>query len=307
MPRGRRRQAARLHARMITPFLTAESRLMQSGDDFGIWWWDRDVVAALLANRDRSGVPRLLPETLLQPPGQGWRIVRLGSGYEAQLWHAKGLRASAWRESRFNAASWQAFARIQRNAPPADREAPPAQTLPVSLTSEALRPSLSDMTPAQMAALAAGTVLAVVSSFSLYWAGQGLRLSRDAEKIQAEAAAVRAETPQQGAVQTLQADRQRLAAYRAEEERTNPVSAAGAAVGILALHDLVPSVVDAGDGELSLTLPYEAVSKADVLVSEFEESGYFHDVRPRTDRSGNALVFEMKIREAAPPLTTAGG
>ena len=57
---------------------------------------------------------------------------------------------------------------------------------------------------------------------------------------------------------------------------------------------------------LTVTLPYDAVRIADDLVSEFETSGYFHQVQPRTDAAGQRLIIEMQVRQAAPPLSPAG-
>ena len=48
------------------------------------------------------------------------------------------------------------------------------------------------------------------------------------------------------------------------------------------------------------------VGIADSLIADFEGSGYFYDVRPRTDSQNQKLVIEMKTREAAPPLTAGG-
>ena len=99
----------------------------------------------------------------------------------------------------------------------------------------------------------------------------------------------------------LDAERRRLAAYAEVEAQTNPLSAAGAAIGIVAFHDLTPTALESESGTLTMTLPYSAVSLADTLIADFEGSGYFYDIRPRTDAQNQRLVIEMKIREAAPP------
>src|SRR5690606_37656970 len=105
LPRRRRRQAAMLHARLAAPYLRAGSALSKAGDDYGVWWWDAARVEALLAAQEGlTGAPVLTPETLAQPRGEGWRIVRLMQGYEAQLWRDKALVASAWRRDRYDPA-----------------------------------------------------------------------------------------------------------------------------------------------------------------------------------------------------------
>ena len=83
LPRGRRRQAARLHARLASPYVTGGAALVKAGADFGIWWWDLDRVELEVAERFGPGGASLRPETLAQPAGEGFRIVRLAVGYEA--------------------------------------------------------------------------------------------------------------------------------------------------------------------------------------------------------------------------------
>jgi len=108
-------------------------------------------------------------------------------------------------------------------------------------------------------------------------------------------------------VRGLDASQKKLIAYRQIEERTSPLSAAGAAIGVLALHELTPTALNAETKTLSVTLPYAALDKIAPLVAELEGSGYFHDVRPRTNSTGQTLTLEMKVREAAPPLEPEPG
>lgn len=306
LPRSRRRQAARLHARTASPYLAGGAALTPAGGDFGVWWWDLERVLSMVAERHGWTAPAIRPETLAQPLGQGWRIVRLDQGYEAQLWAGRALRASVWRRERFDAAAWGAFVRLQRNAPEAPETPPPAQTLPLATDSEALSLARAEMTREQAIALGAGSFAMVVAAFVFFLLGQGLQLSREAADMERETQEIRASTPQMAATRDLELDRQKLAAYRQVEERTNPVSAAGAAIGIVAIHDLTPTALSAEGDTLSVTLPYSAVSAADELVEEFETSGYFLDVQPRTDAANQTLIFEMKVRDAAPPLSADG-
>jgi hypothetical protein len=240
---------------------------------------------------------------LAQPVGAGWRIVKLQHGYEAQLWRGRCLVASVWRRERFDAAAWTAFTRLQRGGPAAPETPPAAETLPIATDSEAFSLARAEIPRDQAIGLAAAGFAVVIASAIVFLMGQGLKLSQDSAAMEKETAAIRLATPQVGATRALEVDRQKLTAYRQVEERTNPVSAAGAAIGIVAFHDLTPTALDAGEDTLTLTLPYSAVDAADELVAEFEGSGYFYDVQPRTDAANQTLIFEMKTREAAPPLT----
>lgn len=303
VPRGRRAQAARLHARSASPYLVAGVALAKAGTAFSVWWWDLPRLQALLGP---EGVARglvLRPETMAQPAGSGWRIVKLADGFEAQLWRGQALVASAWRPTHFDEASWNAFTRVQRGAEEAPTVPPQAETLPIADDSEAFSLSPADMSREDVLRLGAGIFAALTLSLALFWVGQGYGLSRGAAGIEQAALEIRETTPRTSALREAESEMQRLRAYRDVEARTSPLSAAGAAIGVLALYDLTPSAVTVDEDGLSTSLPYSAVDKADELVSEFEQSGYFTDVRPRTDPGNQTITFEMRTIQTAPPLT----
>ncbi|MEN5146839.1 hypothetical protein [Brevundimonas diminuta] len=304
LPRRRRRQAAALHARLGAPYVRSSSALTKAGDDFGVWWWDTERVETLLTAIDGPTRPLIRPETLAQPRGDGWRIVRLKNGYEAQLWTAKALVASAWRRERYDVASWSAFVRLQRVSTPASYAPPAPADLPISFDGhDAFALAPIELTREQAAWAAGGATAFVSLCFAAFLAGQGQELSKDTARVEAETAQIRAATPRAAAVQNLDASQKKLIAYRQIEEQTGPLSAAGAAIGILALHELTPTALDAGAETLSFTLSYDALGKAAALIADLDSSGYFHDVQPRTDASAKTLIVEMKVRDAAPPLS----
>ncbi len=305
LPANHRRQAARLYARTASPYLVSGAALIKSPPDFAIWWWDLERILPMVSGRYRSQ-PVLRPETTAQPPGSSWRIVRLDRGYEAQLWRDGGLIASVWQKERFDTAAWTRFVRLQRHAPPAPDSPPQAETLPVASDSEAFSLSLGPVTREQAVVVAGGGFALVVACFVALLCGQGLQLAADARAMEKETAEMRAQTARPEAMHASESDRRKLAAYRQIEQRTNPLSAAGAAIGIVALHDLTPRAIDAVDQTLTLTLPYSAVEVADELIMEFENSGYFTDVQPRTNAPGQTIIFEMTIVTGAEPLSAGG-
>ena len=299
LPRARRRQAARLHARVASPYVVSGAALVKAGADFGVWWWDLEQIGPMLAARYPRGIPSIRPETLAQPIGSDWRIVRLQNGYEAQLWSAGALLASAWRKVRFDGPAWTAFTRLQRGADDAPAAPPQAQSLPVAYDSEAFRPALTDISRAQAIGMAAAGFAVITCCTSLFFLGQGVGLQQRATDLELEAETLRAATPRASAVTASELDRQRLAAYQQVESQTNPLSAAGAAIGILALHDITPSVLNVGEDGLRVTLPYVTILDVDGLVQEFEDSGYFRDIEPRTDAANQTLVIQMQVIERA--------
>lgn len=307
LPRSRRRQAARLHARAASPYLDGAHLLVPARGDFGVWWWDAERAGARVQARWPAVRPSVRPETLAQPAGQGWRIVALVEGYEAQLWREGALRASVWRRERFDAAAWAAFVRTQRDADDAPLAPPPAQRLPIDWDGPAFSLSTVDFTREQVLGGVAACLALFAVCLTLFLAGQGLRLRADAAEVQAETDELLASVPAAGrALAGLEGDQKLLAAYRQIEEKTSPLSAAGAAIGILALHDLTPTAIQTSDEDLSVTLPYAALDRIEPVISEIAGSGYFYDVRPRTDAAGQRLIIDMKVRSAAPPLGDGG-
>ncbi|MFC5344003.1 hypothetical protein ACETK8_19335 [Brevundimonas staleyi] len=305
LPRSRRRQAARLHAKLASPYLVGGAALVKAGGDFGIWWWDIDRLPQAVSDRFGGVLPAIRPETLAQPAANGWRVVRLRFGYEAQLWSQGALVASAWRRDRFDGPAWRAFTSLQRGVDAPD-EPPTSQSLPVDYDGEAFSLARAEISRNQAIGAAAGGFAVAACAAAMFLLGQGIQLRDDAGRIGVEAAKMRADTPRAGVLQALEIDRRRLADYQRLEEATNPISAAGAAIGIVAYHDITPTAVEAGQDAITLTLPYAAVAIADQLIEEFEGSGYFYDVRPRTEPTSQSLIVEMKVREAAPPLSAAG-
>lgn len=306
LPRSRRGQAARLHARTGSPYLESGHNLVWAGPDCGIWWWDAARIGPQVKTRFGGARPEIRPESLAQPAGVGWRIVRLAEGYEAQRWRAGRLIASAWRRDRFDAAAWTAFVRSQRGGEDAPDSPPPPQALPLAFDAPAFKVSAADLSREQMMRIGAGAFALGSIGLSLFLLGQTQRLASESEALEAEAVEIRAATPRTSSLAGLETNKRKLAAYAEIENRTNPLTATGAAIGIVAFHDLTPTALDAEGETLSLTLPYTTVSLVETLVSDFETSGYFYNVRPRTDAQGQRLIIEMQVREAAPPLSATG-
>lgn len=304
LPRGRRRQAALLFARTASPYVVGGMVIVPAGQDYGVWWWDLERVSALLPGQAGAAIVR--PETLAQPAAEGWRIVRLTKGFEGQLWRGGRLLASSWRLQPFDAASWLAFARLQRDGADAPPTPPTPVILPIADDSEAFSLSGLEMSPRQAAIATGGAAAFAVLLGSLFLFGQGLRLADQRKTLEEEVATLRAGLPAAASAQAQDVDRRRLATYAEIEGRTNPLTASGAALGILALYEIEPIALEADVETLTLRVPYAAIENIDELVSEFETSGFFYDVEPRTDVGTATLTIAMKIRSAAAPLGSPG-
>ena len=298
------RQAAKLHAISASPYARAGHVIAASHNRMGIWFWDADRVEALLARHPRRRVYILRPESMAQPAGDGLRLVKLSQGYEAQAWEGGALTASAWRRDRYTPDAWLKFARAAGSG--AALEPPPAQTLPVSLSRPGLLgldrpPGRAQMVQAALATAAAALVLSTVFS-----GAQALRLQRETDATRERAAALGS-----GDVDPAEAAERRLLEaelrpFTEVAEETNALSAAEVVIGITALYELTPSRLRIEEGEVELTLPYEALERAAELTPEFAASGYFTDIRPRSNPEARELIYRMTVRPGMPPLSEGG-
>jgi hypothetical protein len=282
--------AARLYARTHAPFHNPGVLIRRGPQGFGLWWWDMDVVGPRLGGARAA----LLPESLAQARGEGWRIVRQSSGYEAQHWRGGELLGSTWRRERFDEPDWAAFVRVQRGADEeAPAEPPPAQTLMLQ-PSPASGAGLSDLTPAELAGLAAGLVAMGLVLTAAVQIGQGLRLSREARTAETQAAALRVLPTSRLEAQDRRS-LQQLRGFRALSERPSPVVSLTKALEVLRLFDVEPLGFDSDGRTASLTLPYAAIDRAERISAELAGTGRFADVRPITQPGRKAIELRMRV------------
>jgi hypothetical protein len=297
-------QAARLYARAHAPYLNPGVLLRRAGSGYGVWWWDEDSIAAPLAARFGEARPPLGPETLAQPAGGAWRIVRLASGFELQAWRGRALVASSWRRAEPSAADWSAFARLQRDPPVAPPAAPPApQTLPIAETFS-LAPAQLELTPASAARLAAATTAALLALLAVFWAGQGLRLGGLAARLEAQTRAI-----QQASAPTRGADAdglRRIAAFQALAARPDAMAGLEAALRVVRAHGVTAKSFAIDGPVVSVTVPYAALGKVEAITGDLEATGAFADVRPLTDSADSSIRLEMTLTGARPTRPAAG-
>jgi hypothetical protein len=291
--------AARLYARTAGPFVNPGVTIRKAGSGLGIWWWDQDVVAAALKARFGTDRAPVAPETLAQPAGDGWRVVKGASGYEAQLWRDGDLVASSWRRAPFADSDWAAFTRMQRGeTQSAPASPPPALTLPLTPSMAFGFSPLRDVTAGE-AAMAAGAVAALaIAAFGAFQLGQGLRhadRAREAERRLATAA------PAAPFNARDRRDAERLAGYRALAGRPRPLETLGVALAVLRRNGVEPQGFDADASGLTLVLPYAAITQTEQLARELAATGVFAEVRPTTQAGRKALELRLTPKGAATP------
>lgn len=285
--------AARLHAQQASPFLNAGALVRRQGRGFSIWWWDLAAVELPLRERFGETPPRLLPISLAHPAGDGWRIVRLEPGYEAQLWRDGILVASAWRREPFDQAAWTSFARVQRD-PDAPATPPTASPLPV-VPSRVAAALARDLSAQELAAAGVALVAAVLLLSTAFFVGQGLRLGDQTRELTAQAALIAPAGPT-----AVGAGGQQLAAWRALSQRPDTVTALARAIGVVELYGATPTAYAADTREVSLTIPYTAISSLNRIALELKDTGLFSEIRPTTDSERGVIELRLALVGAAP-------
>ena len=287
-------QAARLYARASAPYLNPATLVRRAGGGYAIWWWDRDRVGPWLAERFGADAPPVGPETLAQPQGSDWRVVRLASGFELQYWRRRTLVASSWRRTAPDATAWAAFARQQREPetpPPA--ESPPPQVLPVIQDADFGEGDWRDISPAETARLALIGSAALIAAYSLFCVGQGLRLSQLSGDLERRALA------ESGAVVQRRDDattRRQLAAYQALGARPEPMGGLKTALDVLRRHKITAKVFSVDGPTVTVIVPYTALYDVGEITRELEATDAFTDVRPLSNSANNSIGIRMVVK-----------
>jgi hypothetical protein len=290
-------RAARLYARASAPFNNPGVLVRRGGGGYGIWWWDRERIGASLAERFGADLPPVAPETLAQPPGTGWRVVRLASGFELQYWRRQTLVASSWRRTAPDAAAWAAFARQQRDPelpPPADPPTP--QPLPVVQDADFAEGGWRDVSPAQTAQLALGAFAALLAIVSVFWAGQAWRLSQMSAGLERRALAESSTAP---APHENAAVRRQIAAYAALGQRPEPMAGLKAALDVLRRHRIAAKAFSVDGPTLTVTVPYATLAQMGEITLELEATGAFTDVRPLSNSADGSINIRMALASPA--------
>jgi hypothetical protein len=296
--------AARIHAQTAAPYLRSGSLITRQGPSFGIWWWDSQWVAERLSAAGLDLGTRILPEPMARAAGDGWRIAKASTGYEAQLWRGGFLVADLWRRRAFDNAAWQDFVRVQLDQTGADEAVLIAQDPPYTLQSPYRRMQLSEWTPdrvGQAAAVAAGIALL---STAAYFSGQALGLDRATERVTLETAALKASAT---AGQASAAGASGLLSLKQAVEYPDPIVLLENAQRTIEPfgHKLVAFTADRD--RVRIVLPQDAIDDVGLIAAQLEASPYFSDVRPiPPGRDKQRLTIDMTPAGAKPKIKAEG-
>lgn len=302
LPRSSRRRAASMFALSNSPYVEGGSLVLATGRGLGVWWWDLSRSADAIARQYGRTRPTVRPETLALSPGDGWRILAIAGGYEAQLWRAGELKASVWRKGRFDERAWADLTRVHSGDEATSARPPSPTSLPFDVQSATLGLDQVQVTREQGMIMAVTALATATLSLTLYLTGMTLNLNARTEGVAQQTNEVIQSIPAtEGRGQGRREDA-RLTAFQTVARSTSPLTAAGAAIGAAAIHDLTPLTLDASLDTLIMTLPGSGADQVEELVAELEGSGYFSDIRPRIEPGTGNLRVEMTVIAGQSPL-----
>ena len=295
LSRAARLRAARLQAAVLSPYPDTGSILTRAGADFGIWWWNAAWVSERLGPFLSSA--RLLPEAMARPAGDGWRILKASSGFEAQFWQDGFLVGDVWSRKSFDAQEWRFVIHAFGGVDTAPDEAPPAQELPMTLDSPYLRMQVSDISLERVAPSLGAAFVTLVLCMSGYWMGEGLRLRGETARLERQAG--RYGSSSQAERQYLSGELSQLRAISAAVARPDPLAVLLEAERRLQPFGVAIAGFNATGDKLRLTLSNEAGAGVDLISDHLQASGDFYDFRPRRDAAKEEVILDMGVSPTA--------
>lgn len=282
--------AARLRAETGAPYQRAGSAVTCKGRTFGVWWWDAQWVGERLGGAGLDPNLQIIPEPMARPAGEGWRVVRASSGYEAQFWRDGFLQADLWRRNPIDNEAWGEFVRAQPDASGASEAAPTAQNTPYTLNNAYRRALISDWTPERsMQTVMAGLAAAMVCA-GLWFVGQTLGLNQAAADAQAEINQLKSALPATASIQRQIAG---LSALSAATAGTDPMTLMKKAQQAIAPYGYKILAFETARDRMKLILPAKAADDLRPLSQDLMDLGAFDTVRPTLDNKRGRLILEL--------------
>ena len=223
-------RAARMQAEAHCPFADGDWLLSPAANGVAIWWWDASRVRTAIGDRWAYDARRIVPETTLEPPGEGWRQMTTVDGFDMQYWSAGVLRSSHWRRHAFDAPAWNALAFGLAGA------APLPETIPEAVGLKLAEPARLPPAPprdwgwadATRGALAASAAALLIAS---WFSGRAIAVDRATQAVTADAGAVF--TTGAPAGHRIEARLATIRTIAAMSSRPDPLPALAAAFAVL--------------------------------------------------------------------------
>lgn len=292
--------AALIWAETNAPFSDAGGCVSRGVAGYGVWWWDTARISALLPPGGGARRVTFLPETLAHMIGEGFRIVALVDGFEAQYWRDATLVASTWRRRPFDAAAWAIFldslpAGLGGEAAPlADAETPDYRISSIAKT--LVRPRTSAWKRAEPLAYALSGVMLV---FAAFLAARAAHLETFARTETSRAAEIlSAADGLRGAADAMIAlDTRSLWELSAKQDLPSPVLGFDRASEILARSGKGFDRIAIEEGAIQLEVSPLTGAELEAIAADLENDPVFTGVSPQLDSvSGKAVLIAALCR-----------
>lgn len=283
-------RAARIWAETTGPYADADYLLIRGPAGYGVWWWDRARVREMLAGAEYSPA-RIAPESLLYPATEGWRLLRLSDGFEAQCWRDMTLTASVWRRREFTPEQWTAFANTAPGAREVDISAPPATELRADLGLLAAAPRVKPPRGWQDIQQASLVVAAGAMICAAAMAGMTVRYELAARDVEGQRIALEAATA--GSPQSYRGDLETLRALVVEEP--NPVLVSARVLQALQPFGVAAASVAVEDRKLRLEINNSTSAPAERVAAALESDDWIYNVAAQLDAGSQRIVFTADV------------
>jgi hypothetical protein len=300
-----RHQALNLQLQQWHPHQNTGQCVVWQGGSALVWSWDADcLLDEIQAERLRPEQINFIPETLFYPPHtEGARLLVCQRGFEGQIWQTGRLAASRWWREPPGDQEWLNFQRDlgvqpelqQPNAPKplelTQIDRPWAKSVP--LESEGHPESRFEGWLVAVSAL----LLASYTSWHgirLYKAEEAM-LQRTDELQLARAAA----RPLQSARQQAMDAQARIHSLQAVNPYPDQLALLARVAGQLSRDGSYLKEWEYSFGSLIFTITVQSKSASSQLVTKFQESGWFRDVRTRPAHSPDDLILAMSVLPTA--------
>jgi hypothetical protein len=295
---GAQLRAARLQASLIGPYADTGTLITRSRADFGIWWWNAAWVKERLSAAGLPESTRLLPETMVRPAGNGWRLVRASSGFELQVWEADFLLGDVWSRRPLTDEDWDRAVHSLVSVASEPEARLGEQELPFTLSSPYLKSRVGDVSFEQLAPTAIAAFVMLIVCMTGYWTGQGFRLLGETQRLQKVAEAVDSSG--------YEAQRRRLLAdYNAIQQVATATAGSDPLESLLDVErklkpfGLKVLAFDVTRDRVKVTLPNEAGVGLDLISDQLQSSGEFFNLSPKRDPAKQEVTLEMQVRHPA--------
>ncbi|MFT3727216.1 MAG: hypothetical protein QM759_05270 [Terricaulis sp.] len=296
-----RDKAARLKAETDAPFRNAGSLILRTKDGAAIWYWDAAEVAALLSKPAEAEI-RVVPETLYRGVGDGWRIIEVSDGFEAQYWQAGSLIASTWRRRPFTDAQWRTFAlsvdQAETAAPPAT---PKPMNPPLAVSDAWRRLRIGAPWTWKRVEDIARTAIVCVSALAMFCVGYALHLDQLASADERAGAALHGQLLASNEARRARAQLEVVKAYEAGQPRINVLDVAAQVLEALRMFGVDATDWSASDRQIRVVAPYvRAQTPLRDILGELEKRS-FHDPKLDFSEDGASMIITINVGSAAAP------